>query len=440
MESKHPRAAGRRAALCAALLLGASGATLATAGPASAVATTPPGTYAYVITGDQVSVIDIGSDSVRATVPVGDGPRGLAIDRADTHVYVANASSASVSVIDTWTNTVTATIALAGSVPRAIAVTPDGGRVYVADGANNVVSVIDTATNAVTATISVGSHPERMAMAPDGRHVYVSNISGGSVSVIDTATNSVTAEIPVEIPDGLQVSPDGTRVYVASELSVGVVDTATNSVSSIVATGESPYGVAVSGDGAHAYVTTHDNRDGVAIHDLRIIDTATNTITATYPVGLDPYGIAVTPDDNRAYVANTGESDLYDVDLATGTHTTVPVSAAPLDVVIGTIPQPKPTALRAGTATLSVLPLGVAGLKATLTSSGTPLPGQTIAFTATDGTPLCTAVTGADGRATCNSAPGLPTTLGVLCKGYTATLAATRDYVGATAHGATRLL
>ena len=52
--------------------------------------------------------------------------------RADygKHVYVANGGSANVSVIDTATNTVLATVPV-GTNPRSIAVTPDGKRAYV---------------------------------------------------------------------------------------------------------------------------------------------------------------------------------------------------------------------------------------------------------------------------------------------------------------------
>ena len=56
------------------------------------------------------------------------------------------------------------------------------------------------------------------------------------------------------------------------------------------------------------------------------------------------------------------------------------------------------------------------------------------------GTPLCHAVTRANGRASCNSASGLLTTVAVLLSGYTATFTATQQYLGSTAHGQTQLL
>src|SRR5689334_17725437 len=57
--------------------------------------------------------------------------------------YITNASSNTVSVIDTATNLVIATIPV-GVGPGGVAVHPDGSRVYVTHGASNTLSVIDT--------------------------------------------------------------------------------------------------------------------------------------------------------------------------------------------------------------------------------------------------------------------------------------------------------
>ena len=71
--------------------------------------------------------------------------------------YITNSGSNSVSVIDTATNTVIATVAV-GFNPWGVAVHPDGSRVYVAKYSQTV-SVIDTATNTVVGTVQVGTGP-----------------------------------------------------------------------------------------------------------------------------------------------------------------------------------------------------------------------------------------------------------------------------------------
>ena len=82
---------------------------------------------------------------------------GPASTRAQ-NAYITNQNSGTVSVIDTATDTVIATIPV-GPRPFGVAVSPDGSKVYVTSSFPNTVSVIDAATNTVSATIVVGSQP-----------------------------------------------------------------------------------------------------------------------------------------------------------------------------------------------------------------------------------------------------------------------------------------
>jgi len=113
--------------------------------------------------------------------------------------YVTNVLSNTVSVIDTATNTVVATVPVGPTFTplEVVAITPDGARAYVANTRSNTVSVIDTATNTVVATVPVGAEPFGVAITPDGARAYVANALSNTVSVIDTATNTVVATVPV---------------------------------------------------------------------------------------------------------------------------------------------------------------------------------------------------------------------------------------------------
>src|SRR5262249_49797404 len=87
---------------------------------------------------------------------------------------------------------------------------------YVTNGADNTVSVLDTTTNTVVATVPVGTFPIAVAITPDGTHAYVANFDG-TVSVIDTTTNTVVATVPVgTFPEGVAITPDGTHAYVTN--------------------------------------------------------------------------------------------------------------------------------------------------------------------------------------------------------------------------------
>jgi len=226
-------------------------------------------------------------------------------------VYVANSFSDTVAVMDPATNTVIATVPV-GDNPVALAMTPDGTRVYVANEMGNTVSVIDTATNAVVATVPVGNGPTDVKVTPDGREVWVANAYGSGVSVIDTATNAVVATVPVGVgPSAIAFSPDGSRAYVTLATdSLAVVDTATRTVITTVPVGHSPHAVEVLPDGSRIYVA--DSVGGV-----RVVDATTLTVVATIAIGGVPQSLAVHPDGTRVYVGT--QSFVAMIDTATDT-------------------------------------------------------------------------------------------------------------------------
>ena len=79
-------------------------------------------------------------------------------------MYVANYLSHSVWVIDTTSNTVIATVQV-GDGPQGVAVNPSGTRVYVTNWNSGVlVSVIDATTNTVISTMHVGINPVGIAI------------------------------------------------------------------------------------------------------------------------------------------------------------------------------------------------------------------------------------------------------------------------------------
>ena len=124
---------------------------------------------------------------------MGDEPNGVAVTPDGKHVYVANFESLDVSVIDTATDTVVATVATVE--PKWIAVTPDGKHVYVPNYASGTVSVIDTATNTVVATVKVAGFPLEMMAWASFRRLRASPSSPSAPS-----STSPSAPLPTRIP------------------------------------------------------------------------------------------------------------------------------------------------------------------------------------------------------------------------------------------------
>ena len=92
-------------------------------------------------------------------------------------------------------------ISIAGAAPY----------VYITNIHDDTVTVIDTATNNITATVNVGNQPFGLAVNPAGTKTYVGS-ADNTVSVIDTAANTVIATVPVLFPYGVVVTPDGKDV------------------------------------------------------------------------------------------------------------------------------------------------------------------------------------------------------------------------------------
>ena len=138
------------------------------------------------------SLYDIlNGDIVKTKVTVGSSPYGVAITPDGTYAYVTNYGSNNVSVIQISTNTVVATVAV-GTNPVGVAITPDGNYAYVVNYGSNNVSVLQISTNTVVATVTVETNPQQTAITPDGTYAYVANFSSNNVSVIqiNSAVNS----------------------------------------------------------------------------------------------------------------------------------------------------------------------------------------------------------------------------------------------------------
>lgn len=115
----------------------------------------------------------------------------------------------SVLNLETWSHQVSEHISLPETdrpvgLPWEVALSAGGTELWVVNAGSNDVSVIDISDPdrpTRRAHILVGHNPRGIAVSPDGTTAYVNNVLGGTVSVIDTETYSVTAVIPVtDIP------------------------------------------------------------------------------------------------------------------------------------------------------------------------------------------------------------------------------------------------
>lgn len=295
----------------------------------------PASTAVYVSNadGDSVSVIDPATNTVVATVPVGDEPRNLAGSPDRSTVYVPNRDDDNVSIIDTDTNTVTKTVNDASfDEPYAVAFTPDGGEVWAVNkkgggSSTGSVTIISTGSETATGTIDDDcfSSPEGIAMNPVTSRAYVVNRGDDSVCVVDTSTKTVVTSVTTgDNPRFAVVLPDGSAVYVTNNGSDGGdtpdgnvtrIDTSDNS-STTINTGGNPRNAAMTSDGSTVYVPLQDAR-------IAVIPTATDLPTYISFTGANQtYGATVVPGTTLGYVTDEENDEVFVFDTTTNTEVT----------------------------------------------------------------------------------------------------------------------
>jgi YVTN family beta-propeller protein len=170
---------------------------------------------------------------------------------------------------------------------------------------------------------------------------YIANSGDNTVSVIDTATNNYIKKIPLgtgEMPYGVAVSKDGARVYVTnqSSSSISVIDALTDPlnptvINTLTASLSTPSGIAINPAGTRLYVAN------IGTGTVSVFDT-----TATPPafvtsigVGAAPEGVAVHPNGTYVYVANSGSNSISVINTATNLVTaTYNVGAKPMGLTV----------------------------------------------------------------------------------------------------------
>jgi YVTN family beta-propeller protein len=250
-----------------------------------------------------------------------------------------------------------------GNFPTGSALTPNGRFLWVTDcghGSDDV-RVVDVASGVVVQILPLPGCYGGVAMAPNGLHAYVSgNPRGGSptegptqgdqgdvihVFTVEPNSGKGAEQTPLVIPEttggdgrvdslppvkgvgtaypeGIAVSPDGTKLVVALNTADGadVVNLANNNEQNVVSIGHYPSGVAFDRQG-RAYVS--NELDGT----LSVIDTATHSVTTTIK-GLGgalgdeashPEGMVLDPVREQLYVAVTNRDLVAVIDTATQT-------------------------------------------------------------------------------------------------------------------------
>lgn len=253
-----------------------------------------------------------------ATIPVGSPPTLLAVAPDGAHVYAA--SNGSLTVIDTATNAVAATLS---TTPNAtgIAVAPDSSRVYVTSLFSISLAVLDVATNRFGEPIGLPLQRQRggfssIALSPDGGTAYIANAANKGLAIIALPSGQGDMPLPNVRPSDVDITTDGRTVYLVGCKPIctpgfaQVLDTASRRFTDEIEIGGNPYRVKVAPDGSRVYTA---NLSGPSVS---VIDAARRAVIATVSVPVQPTGLAVSPDGRTVWVASQTGGALTAVDAA----------------------------------------------------------------------------------------------------------------------------
>lgn len=241
---------------------------------------TPDGSKLYVSqfstsTTNHLTVVNTATMTVVRTISVWRMPHGLRMNHAGTRVYAANMMSDNISLIDVATDSVVETIPLAydanpfGPVkymPMEIAISPNDSIMMVTCSERQEVRMFELITNTLVDSFTVGDQPWHLQMTPDGEFCYVANRRSHSVSVIHVpmrhVMETITTTSPpyLDYPHGCDVSTGGRYVFVSNENvghtftprysvdyvgNVCVIDQTLNMIVKVLEVGKVPTGLSV---------------------------------------------------------------------------------------------------------------------------------------------------------------------------------------------------
>jgi DNA-binding beta-propeller fold protein YncE len=193
----------------------------------------------YVGHGDAIDVLDADSGAKTGSVAV---PGASAIEIApEAGRGFAATSSNSVAIFDLKTGAVLKTVPLPGRSPSALAYDGDEKRLFVAQADSGDLAVVDPEAGSVVTDVALGGRLR--AVVSDGyRRLFVSAEDANVLHVVSTESLQPLGDDPVAPgvgPTGLAIDPGGRRVFAAcANGNMVVVDGDAGCVFSVLAMGQ----------------------------------------------------------------------------------------------------------------------------------------------------------------------------------------------------------
>ncbi len=288
---------------------------------------TPDGSEVWVpdASGDHVVVIDVATNAITHTIPVGEYPNSVVFTDDGSTALVSARDGDLVTLIKTSDYSVSGTLSVltgSGGIydgPGNMALDPVSKNIYALDWYDDTLYEIDPDASTVLRSVDIGANVWQLVCDPGGQYVYVTDRGPDVVRVIDRATLTEVTTVAVGAdPWGIDVTMDGSKVVVACEddSNIYVIDTSDWSTTIVALdAGADPRDVDILDSELHAFVAggTITTTDPVYVVEL-----VGNTLESTIPVGGNPNSVAVQPQMTSADVGIAGEA--HEALLRLGCH------------------------------------------------------------------------------------------------------------------------
>jgi len=246
-------------------------------------------------------------------------PSVPALNDFDRYVFVPSRGAPEVTVIDSRTDKIVATIGL-NAVAGQVVVSPAVGKLVATDPRNKTLSIVDLETRETELVIPLDVTPDVMQMSPDGYLLAVGDVSAGAVSIISLQQRRQLSRVDgLSKPYNLRFNVDGSMIYVANLGAdhVSVIDIVQGKViEEIAAAKPAPStGAVVSGAQDARGITnmtgTPNGRFGFATFrdrdQLAVLDLQERKAIKSLPLGKRPWRAYATADGRYMLVPNNGD-------------------------------------------------------------------------------------------------------------------------------------
>lgn len=167
-----------------------------------------------------VWVIDGAANTVRRVITLPDvaGLTGIQIDPRNNRLFGTAMSSNEIVVVDLTSGEVARRFASGGQRPVNLVYDAQGDRLFVANQGDGVLTVLNTGTGAVLATVATGAGALSVAHNPAVSQVYVANRGAGTVTVVDSRSYAVLANLQTgAAPQSIAIDRETNRVFVTNK-------------------------------------------------------------------------------------------------------------------------------------------------------------------------------------------------------------------------------